>query len=716
MVQAMNRCVPAILTAFLLVCVLLLATTDPAAAQRRTHSMGEFEYAVDAQDMYNTSSQPEFSFTGTWPQDYYRYGTIAFHWNATLVGRYVNADGVEILRHDETWPANSGYREPPEYGIREFRRERPPVTYLEKSDGSIAQVSRQVEVEVDETLPSDAMIELHYKSPPGFDVVKRSYSFSNPLHDDYIIQHNRFIVTFDADQDPGPDLGMDTTQTLEGVYFVIGYSFANIAGVNMNQTRWYSEGAGEWADYEVMSSQLVPGSRDLIIGYGYDGQHPDIQTFETGGRPFDNFGDPRYAIGIMPSTSFLPTAEFTSSTYAGFATLHADVNGKSNADDPAMPRTIITNGNIKNVWDRKFEGYATWWDWAASHTRVAVEDVAGWPDNPAQQPGDLIFKAYGPYDLVMGDTVNIVFAVGAGGISRQVAEEKGKEWLSWYRGEPGATFDDAQKNALIETGMDSLRQTLDRANWAWHNGLNVGNPLSSPDLTITEGANRINLEWTDLAARHSNVGSYRIYRKRGTLLNDTDEELEAIIRQRSDGLLWPDGNRRRWEVIAEVPSSQTTYVDQDVIRGEPYYYAVTVLDDGSTDLGIASGPIESSRFTNRSNQPAFSFEPGVGSTSNIRVVPNPFFASAGDYNFSDETNKLLFVNLPPYCTIQIFTATGNLVKTIDHTNGSADDFWDQVTDFNQLAASGVYLMHVSNARDENQNPLPDALTKFVIVR
>ena len=243
MVQTMNRCVPAILTAFLLVCVLMLATTDPAAAQRRTHSMGEFEYAVDAQDMYNTSSQPEFSFTGTWPQDYYRYGTIAFHWNATLVGRYVNADGVEILRHDETWPANSGYREPPEYGIREFRRERPPVTYLEKSDGSIAQVSRQVEVEVDESLPSDAMIELHYKSPPGFDVVKRSYSFSNPLHDDYIIQHNRFIVTFDADQDPGPDLGMDTTQTLEGVYFVIGYSFANIAGVNMNQTRWYSESA-----------------------------------------------------------------------------------------------------------------------------------------------------------------------------------------------------------------------------------------------------------------------------------------------------------------------------------------------------------------------------------------------------------------------------------------------------------------------------------------
>lgn len=716
MVQDMNRCVPGILTGVLLAGVLLHTAADPAAAQRRTHSVGEFEYTVDAQDMYNTSSQPEFSFTGTWPQDYYRYGTIGYHWNATLVGRFVNGDGVEMLRHDETWPSNAGYREPPEYGLREVRRVRPPVTYLEKSDGSIAQVSRKVDVEIDPDLPADVMIELHYKTPPGFDVVKRSYSFSNPLHDDYIIQHNRFIVTFDADQDPGPDLGVDTTQVLEDVYFVIGYAFNNIAGVNMNQTRWYSESRGEWADYEVMPSRLVPGGRDLLIGYGFDGQHPDITTFESGGKPFDNFGDPRYAIGIMPSTAFLPTAEFTSSTYAGFTTLHADVSGKSNADDPAQPRTVLSNGNIQNVWDRKFPGYATWWDWAASHTRVGVEEVPGWPNNPAQSPGDLIFKAYGPYDLVKGDTVNIVFAVGVGGISRQLAEEKGKEWLAWYRGEPGATFDDAAKNALIATGMDSLRQTLDRAYWAWHNGLNVGTPLPSPDLTITEGANRITLEWTDLAARYDHVAGYRIYRKRGTLMNDTDEELEAIIRERPDGKLWPDGQRRRWERIAEVDASQTSYVDLDVIRGEPYYYAVTVLDDGSTNLGIASGALESSRFTNRSQQPAFSFQPGVGATDKIRVVPNPFIASAGDYNFSDEVNKLLFVNLPPYCTIQIFTATGNLVKTIEHTNGSADDWWDQVTDFNQLAASGVYLMHVSNARDENQNPLPNALTKFVIVR
>lgn len=715
-VQEMNPLAQRVLVGVVVAGCLVHVAVDPATAQRRSHVVGNFEYAVDAQDMYNTSSQPEFSFTGTWPQDYYRYGTISFHWNATLIGQYKNADGVTVLRHDETWPSNAGYREPPEYGLREFRKVRPPVTYLQKADGTLAVVTRQVDAEVDPDLPSDMMIELRYKTPPGMDVTKRSYSFSNRNHADYVVQHNQYIVTFDADQDPGPDLGMDTTQVLEDVYFVIAYAFSNVAGINMNQTRWYSESLGEWSTYETIAPTLVSGGRNLLIGYGYDGQHPDLSAFESGGRQFDNFGDPRHSVGIMPSTSFLPTAEFTSSAYAGYTTIHVDASGKSRVDDPAQPQTVLTNANIRNVWERRFEGYATWWDWAASHSRVSAAEAPGWPNDPSQRPGSMIFKAYGPYDLVKGDTVNIVFAVGVGGISRPVAEEKGKEWLAWYRGESGATFDDAAKDALISTGLDSLRKTLDRANWAWHNDLNVGNPIPSPDLTVIEGANRITLEWTDLSARFGNVGGYRIYRKRGTLQNDTDVELESIIRERSDGKMWPDGSRRRWQVIAEVAASQVNYEDLDVIRGEPYYYAVTVLDDGSTDQGFTSGPLESSPYTNRSNQPAFSFQPGVGATDRIRVVPNPFFASAGDYNFSDETNKLLFVNLPPYCTIRILTATGNLVKTIEHTNGSADDSWDQVTDYNQLAASGVYIMHVSNARDEEMNSLPDALVKFVLVR
>src|SRR5690606_13793641 len=132
----------------------------------------------------------------------------------------------------------------------------------QKADGSLAEVTRKTEVEIDPEIPSDVMIELKYKTPPGLDVTKRSYSFANQNHADYVIQHNQYVVTFDADQDPGPDLGMDTTQVLEDMYFVISYAFANIAGVNMNQTQWYSESLGEWGTYEMFSPTLEPTARE----------------------------------------------------------------------------------------------------------------------------------------------------------------------------------------------------------------------------------------------------------------------------------------------------------------------------------------------------------------------------------------------------------------------------------------------------------------------
>lgn len=701
----------------LIALVVMGMATSPLEAQRRFHLLGDFEYAVDAQDMYNTSSQPEFSFTGTYPQDFFRYGTIAFHWSAHLFGRYKNSSGVEIIRETQAWPSNSGFRQEPDYGLKEVHRVRPPSTLLEKSDGSIAVVSRRTTVEVDPNLPADMMIQLKYKSPPGIEVTKRSYSFANAHHNDYVIQHNQYVVTFDSDQNPGVDIGMDDTQTLNDVYFVFAYSFTNVAATNMDQTRWYSEGRGDWATYETVPNPILPDRRPLTIGYGWNGQHPDITTFESGGAAFDNIGSPRYAVGIMPGTTFMPTGEFVGSTYAGYTTLHVDTSPVNRADNTIQPVSILTGANIKNVWDRKFDGYATWWDWAASNSKERVQDHPGWPTDPSTRPGDMIFKAFGPYNLVKGDTVNIVFAVGAGGISREVATQRGKEWLAWYRGEAGATFNNAAKNALIATGRDSLIQNLSRAAWAWHRGLNVVNPRPSPDLTITEGANKVSLSWTDMDARFPDISHYNIYRKRGSFQNNTDDEIMSVIRTRTDGLMWPDGEPRRWQKIATVPGTQTSYEDLTAIRGEPYYYAVTVVDDGSRNAtGLVPGPLESSIYTNRSQTPAFSFQPGEGSTSNILIIPNPYFASAGDFNFSDVTNKLLFVNLPPYCTIRIFTAMGDLVKTIHHTNGSADNTWDQVTDFNQLVASGVYIMHVSNARDADQNPLPDAINKFVIVR
>lgn len=694
---------PQLYIAISVICLLLMFQVSSSLAQSRTHNLGDYKLRIDAVDYINTN---EVDPTGEWPQDHFRYATIVFYNSGHAIGKWIDSTGTEHVKEDNLYPVSYNQTEP--YGIKEYRRHKPPEVWV-YANGQMQLSSRRFNGIIDPNLPADQMIELHYKSYPGFEVTKRSYSFSNPNHDDYVIHVCKYKCTFDWDQDPQVDT--DASQTLQDVYFVVGYSCQTAEGTWITYSRWYEEAKDDWATYEMYTPQLVSGGRPLAISYCWDGDHPEITEFEEGGQEFDDTGDPRFAIGEGGDTP-MPSAEFISTAYAGFAALHVDKSPNDHSDDLNQPISIIGNMNIYNVWDSDFPGFATVWDWASSATKQTVEDQSGWPDDAMAQEDEFPFQAFGPYNFSLGDSVTIVYVTGANGISRQLAIEKGLEWRDWYRGEPGATFDNDAKNKLLATGKDSLFQTFDRALWAWSRNLDIPDPLPAPDLTVKSGPNVIYLEWEDL----SNVGDfdtgvpdldhYVIYRKQGNFLVDEYNELRE------------DGVHLLWEPIAIVPKTQHTYVDSNVVRGEAYHYAVTAVDNGSQNTnGLFPGqPLESSRYANRSELAAFAFEPGKADAKTVRVVPNPYIVRAGEFNFTGEDNRLLFVNLPAYCTLRIYTVTGDLIKTIQHTSGSADETWDQVTDSNQLIASGVYIVQVADAKDIDHNPVSGNIEKFVIIR
>lgn len=686
--------------------LLIMMGSGKLIAQTRTHDMGDFKLRMEANDAINTN---DVDPTGEWPQDYFRYANIVFYYDGLAVGTWV--DSLGTVHSKEQWiegPVSYNQTEP--YGIKEYRRHLPPEVWV-FSEGKLQLSSRRFNGTVDPNIPSDEMIEVHYKMMPGFDVLKRSYSFTNPNHNDYVIVDMKYKCTFDWDQDPQPDT--DTNQTIMGVYIIVGYSFQTAEGTWITYDRWYEEGKDDWATYESFPSELVPGGRELAISYGWDGDYPDLTEFEAGGPEFDDTGDPRFAIGSGGATS-MPSGEFVSSAYAGFAALHVDTSPANNADWAAQPNSIIGNISVYNVWDTDFPGFATIWDWAYSGTRQTVEEQSGWPDDASAQEDEFPFQAFGPYDFNLGDSVEIVYAVGANGISRQLAVEKGLEWRSWYRGEAGATFDNDAKNTLLATGKDSLFQTIDRAYWAYQRGYDIPDPLPSPDLTVTSGPLEIYLEWQDLSGEGDpdtgvpDLDHYNIYRKLGAFTVDTYNELN------------PDGTHLVWEKIAEVPKNVTTYTDSNVVRGQPYHYAVTSVDDGTqnTDGVFPGQQLESSIYTNRSQIAAYAFAPGEPTASKVRIVPNPYIFKADDYNFtySEGNDYILFVNLPPYCTIRLYTVAGDLIKTIDHQTGSADERWFLITDSNQLIASGVYILQVDNAKNIEKKPIPGSIEKFVVVR
>ena len=85
--------------------------------------------------------------------------------------------------------------------------------------------------------------------------------------------------------------------------------------------------------------------------------------------------------------------------------------------------------------------------------------------------------------------------------------------------------------------------------------------------------------------------------------------------------------------------------------------------------------------------------------SQVYVVPNPYIAfSAGETvapRAGERDNRVLeFRNLPPQCTIRIYTITGEFVDMIEKDDATDRARWDLLSFEAQRTAYGIYLYHV----------------------
>jgi len=76
-----------------------------------------------------------------------------------------------------------------------------------------------------------------------------------------------------------------------------------------------------------------------------------------------------------------------------------------------------------------------------------------------------------------------------------------------------------------------------------------------------------------------------------------------------------------------------------------------------------------------------------------------------------QANRLAFYDLPGRCTIKIYSELGELINTIEHLDGTGDEYWDSVTSSNQIVVSGIYI-----AVFENLDTGEKKILKFVIIR
>ncbi len=86
--------------------------------------------------------------------------------------------------------------------------------------------------------------------------------------------------------------------------------------------------------------------------------------------------------------------------------------------------------------------------------------------------------------------------------------------------------------------------------------------------------------------------------------------------------------------------------------------------------------------------------------SKIAVVPNPYTGGVSWEHYTTDVGRgdrrIYFIHLPANCTINIYTISGYLVKTIYHNSGLANgqEAWNLISKDGMDIAFGVYVYHV----------------------
>ena len=539
-------------------------------------------------------------------------------------------------------------------------------------DGTMSTyIQNYVDFDPDPKLPADRVLTNIVNTSMGIQMTRKIYAFSQQFHDNYFIHEYIFKNTGDVNNDGKAELN----KTLEGVYFYF-------------QNRWSV--AREGCEFPETGDPTRWGINCVIDARGDDENSTDPfrAIFAWHGKyskctTHDNIGAP----------NFRKDGHLGAAQYVGWVTLHADKSAEDKSDDRRQPRTVSYEESDDNLnrYDRSDQFNSTkmiaryaWMTKGYVKPRHADLVKDGYADNYTKSGGLSAAIGYGPYTMKIGDSIRIVIAEAVNGLSREMCYKIGADWLAKKCVFGSITDNDKAKNAWVATGRDSLFKTFQLAIDNFKNGMKLPQPPLPPTkFEVTSGGDRITLSWSNSSESDPTLKSYRIYRADST---------------------WDNLN---YKLIAEVPKGTLKYDDKTAVRGYSYYYYLQCVGDGSNNNGI---PLVSNRQFTQTYDPAYLMRAAGTALEQIRVVPNPYNIKAQSLQYKGEKDKIMFLNIPPVCTIKIYTERGDLIKTIEHTNGSGDEAWNSITEYNQVVVSGVYIAYFETPDGQS------TYRKFVIIR
>jgi hypothetical protein len=566
-------------------------------------------------------------------------------------------------------------------------------------DGDLS-YDKTVEIdEVDPNLNADRMIVNTVNTQIGITMTRKIFQFGQEYHDNYIVTEYTFKNTGNADEDA--DIELPST-TLTGVYFYFHYRLAvcrNAAFAVGNAAQW---GINSMLDVKTMADP-----EKFRAQYMWHGKYPPFTTYDNIGAPIWSYPGDGLRIEKSDTVGRLGAIQF-----AGVVTLHADVSAADKNDDLNQPSTTSyegsdeTNTSNNDSYNKvKMESEYGWMSKGrVSPTHALKVEPTGLPgfiqptgDPALGTPGGFSnADGYGPYTLAPGESIKIILAEAVSGIARDSAVAWGREYKQEYKAAGTNTTLQAaanlKKNTRVFLSRDSLFQTFRRAIANYESGYNIPKPPLPPKLFNVNGlGDRISMSWDTYADPGSNLEGFEIYRAVGKY----------------------DSN---YTLIHTAGPNDRSFDDPTPVRGLNYFYYIVSVSSESANTGAGltpAGKLRSSRYYTQAYNPAVLKRQAGTNMNDIRVVPNPYNISASkELGYGDlALNRLYFFNIPGKCNIKIYSELGELVETIEHTDGSGDQAWDSLTSSGQIVVSGIYIAVIENL-DTGENKI----VKFVIIR
>lgn len=558
----------------------------------------------------------------------------------------------------------------------------------------------------------------------GLTMTRRVHAFSQQYHDDYLIKEFIFENTGNTDYDSDIELTAPLTGIRIG--WSTRYSVSRDGASNSdNQQSW---GKHTWV---TRRGEEYASHVNEVLNFTENTSRTDIDWIRCG---FIWMGQSELvSYDMIGAPDIKADGRLSGPQFAGTAILHVDKSATDTSDDAQQPTTLGWQAgdsypSVGDLRDTDRLGMSQVYEMLSG--KPYPNDTYGGSFRMDERylpsitskvdpytihgdgGGTNVWINYGPFDLEHGESIRFVEAEAVNGLGRAKCNEIGNRWMKAYMNPSdtgpfelpdGSETDkkDIYKNTWFYTGMDSIMLVFSRAVRNFNMDFNIPQPPLPPEnFSVNSGGDKIDLSWSASPSESEpDFAGYRIYR----------------------GIGKPDTS---YAIIAEIPAGVGMYEDRSAIRGFAYYYYITAVNDGSNNTdGIANptGPLESGRFYTKTTEPANLQRRASEKLGAIRIVPNPYSIRNRGLQYTGEDDKIMFLDIPGYCKISIYSERGDFINTIIHDNGSGDQAWFLTTLSRQVVVSGIYIAYI----EVTQDPGDPAYTykkgdsiykKFIVIR